>query len=272
MKTKVVAALILLGINLGGLTLPSAFAVDAGSLTIQLSSVPRPELPAKAANLVLIAQGEDRVKVTEAVVNAAVDLNPVASPMIIGSISKLSPDMAPVAAAAAAVKQPKQARAIAKAAATSAPSQALKIVAAMCKGQPGEYREIAVAVAEAVPGMDSSIINTVIDAVPTLKTFYVRVAETFASGKSGIPSVSIFLGQISKDLDNSARVLKSSPTVILAQGVAPDQQSLLPSPPAPPPPPVVRPPFTGLGGTPGEINRNQTVEIPPGGPRNYSAP
>jgi len=37
-----------------------AMAVDATTFRSQLSAVPRPELPDKAANLVLIAQGQDR--------------------------------------------------------------------------------------------------------------------------------------------------------------------------------------------------------------------
>lgn len=267
MKSHLIAALVALG-----MTVPSLFAMDKASATLELSGVPRPELPAKAAKLVVAAQGKDRSQATEAITKAAVELNPVAAPMTVSSVCKLSPDMAPVVASAAAALQPKQMRAIAKAAAAAAPSQALKIVAALCKSAPKSYKDIAGGVSEAVRGMDSAIIAAVVDTIPTLKPFYVRATQSFASVKNTAPSASLFFTQVERDMEIAAKSLQTTTETLVAQGVPPTQLTQLPQPPAPPLAPVIQPPFTGITGSPSEINRNQTVDIPPGTPRDYSAP
>jgi hypothetical protein len=118
--------------------------------------------------------------------------------------------------------------------------------------------------------MDRSIISSVIEAVPSLKPFFVRASKVFAQDKT--VSVAMFMDQISRDIEVSAKALNMSTETLVTAGIAPSQQSLLPSPPAPPGPPNVRPPFTPGGGHPGEINRHQTVEVTPGSGRNYSAP
>src|SRR6266850_6100492 len=240
--------------------------LNSAKMLQQLSSVPNPELPAKAATLALIDQSETRQKSTEMIVGTAVDLNPVAAPMIVSSVSKLSPDMATTAAVAAAARQPKQGRAIAKAAASAAPSQALKVVSAMCKAQPGEYRAISIAVADAIPRMDRSIISAVIEAVPTLKPFFIRTSKVFAQDRS--VSVAMFMEQISRDIESSAKALNMTSDTVLAAGIAPSQQSLLPSPPGPPHQHGPPPPFTPGAGHPGETNRHQPVEVTPGQGRN----
>lgn len=267
MKLHIIATLLALG-----MTLPSLSAMDKASATLQLSGVPRPELPAKAAKLVVAAQGKDRAQATESITKAAVELNPVAAPMTVGSVCKLSPDVAPVVASTAAALQPKQARAIAKAAAAAAPSQALKIVSAMCKSAPKSYKDIAAGVGEAVRGMDAAIIAAVVEAVPSLKPFHTRAAESFAKAKYATPTAEVFFTQVAKDMEIAAKSLQSTTETLIVQGVAPTQITTLPQPPAPPLPPVISPPFTGISGSPTEINRNQTTEIPPGTPRDYSAP
>lgn len=271
-KSKVISGIASAAILFSSLSIlnPKASALEAGQALQQLSSVPKAELPAKAASLVLTAQGEDREKATATIVGAAVDLSPVAAPIIVSSVSKLSPDMAPIAAVTAAAKQPKELGAIAKAAATAAPAQSLKIVSALCKAQPGEYGTIATAVAEAVPKMDRSIISTVVEAVPTLKPFYLRATEVLAKENDGNPVVARYMEQMSRDIDISARALRTSEQTLVASGITLAQQSALPSPPAPTTP-VLRPRFQPLPGAPGEINRNQTVVIPPTGTR-YSSP
>jgi hypothetical protein len=126
-----------------------------------------------------------------------------------------------------------------------------------------------VAVAEAVPKIDRGIISTVIEAVPTLKPFYLRAAEALAKDNDGNPIVARYMDQISRDISQSARTLKTSEQTLVATGITPGQQSYLPQPP--PVMPMIRPAFQPLPGSPGEINRNQTFEIPPTGTR-YSSP
>lgn len=276
MKTKLrlIASVATTAFILSSLSIATAKEGTTDSATIlkQLKAVPNPELPAKAASLVLGEQGEDRQKVAETIVSTAVEINPVAAPMIVASVSKLSPDLAPAIASIAASKEPTQTRAIAKAAAGAAPSQALKIVAAMCKMQPGQFKAISTGVAESVPKMDRSIVASVIEAVPTLKPFYLRASKILLRDSSSNPSVASFMDVMTRDIDNSAKALKVTTETLVASGVTPTQQTQLPAPPAPPSSPIVRPPFTPGGGTPGEINRNQTVEVAPGSGRNYSAP
>ena len=195
MNKHIIVALVVMG-----MTAPTLFALDKASATLQLSGVPRPELPAKAAKLVVSAQGKDRAQATEEITKAAVELNPVAAPMTVSSVCKLSPDVAPVVASTAAALQPKQARAIAKAAAAAAPSQALKIVSAMCKASPKSYKDIAAGVGEAVRGMDAAIIAAVVEAVPSLKPFQTRAAEAFGND-----------GPRDLDLERLARLSRDRP-------------------------------------------------------------
>jgi hypothetical protein len=244
-------------------------SLNASRIWQQLSEAPKPELPAKAAQMVLTEQGDDREKATELIVGTAIELSAVSTPMIVSSVCKLSPDMAPVVATTAAVKQPKEIRAIAKAAAAAAPSQALKIVSAMCKKQPSQYQAISVAVAEAVPKIDRGIISAVVEAVPTLKPFYLRAAESLAKDNDGNPIVARYMDQIARDISLSAHTLRTSEQMLVASGITPGQQGFLPQPP--PVMPMLRPAFQPLPGTPGEINRDQTFVIPPTGTR-YSSP
>ena len=101
-----------------------------------LKLVPAPELPAKAAELVLQAKLVDRKATTVAVVQAAVGLNPAAAPAIVGAIAKAVPEMAATAAATAAKLQPKQGSAIVQAAATAAPSKAGEVTLAVQQNLP----------------------------------------------------------------------------------------------------------------------------------------
>src|SRR5690242_6128933 len=108
-------------------------AIKPNPIKEALLSVPAPELPAKAAQLVREARPKEREEVTTTVILASVQVNPAASPAVVGAIARVAPEMAPKAAGLAASAQPKLAAAIARAAAASAPSMAGKIVKAVCK-------------------------------------------------------------------------------------------------------------------------------------------
>src|SRR5436305_217739 len=77
-----------------------------------LKQIPAAELPAKAAQLVKAAKMAEREATTIDVVKAAVEMNPAATPVIVGAIAKAVPEMAALAAGTAAAQQPKQAAAI----------------------------------------------------------------------------------------------------------------------------------------------------------------
>src|SRR4051812_36108541 len=85
-------------------------------------SVPVPEMPAKAAELVTRAEKKDRQAVAVTAVRAVVLKHRAAAPIVISAISKVAPEVAPAVAVAAAEVATEQAPMIARAAATSAPS------------------------------------------------------------------------------------------------------------------------------------------------------
>src|SRR5205809_5841424 len=75
---------------------PSAFAVTDAQLKAvkkSLNSVPVPELPAKAAELVTQAPKEDREAVAEAVVRAAIYKSRPSAPLVVAAISKAAPEV-----------------------------------------------------------------------------------------------------------------------------------------------------------------------------------
>jgi hypothetical protein len=217
----------------------TAIASDTSALKTALTSVPAPELPAKAATLVKDAKARERQVTASFVVKEAVKKNPAAAPAIVGAVAKAVPDMAAHAAATAATEQPGQAAAIAKAAAAAAPSKAGKIVAAVCRATPNSYREVAVAVAKAVPGSAKQILASVASALPQLKD---GIEKALASHTGNISVAAV--------LDSAAS--NPGPGAI-ARG------------------PAVGPPYIPASGTPVNTSPENSTDVPPHG-RNYAAP
>ena len=110
--------------------------VSSKAIEKSLTGIRAPELPAKAASLVVKATAIDQTATTIAVVKAAIAANPTSAAAVVGAISKAAPKMASIAAATAVSLEPKQAAAIARAATGAAPTEAEKIVAAMSKAAP----------------------------------------------------------------------------------------------------------------------------------------
>jgi hypothetical protein len=133
---------------------------------------------------------------------------------------------------------------IARAAAAGAPAQAGNIVKAVCNEVPKEYRAVAVAVAQVVPAAGKEILQAVAETVPSLKS-YLEGVELATTPGAIVPV---------------ATILKENPAPQTPDGG-----------PTVKPPPQIGPPFTPLGGTPGEINPGQNDPVPPGG-RDYAAP
>ena len=196
LKLNRIAGVALTVVALSAFTLNAE--VSSKAITKTLSGVRAPELPAKAASLVVKANATDQEATVIAVVKAAIAANPASAAAVVGAIAKAAPKMASIAAATAVSLEPKQAAAIAKAASGNAPTEADKIVAAMSKQ------------------------------APTL---------------SGVISQAVYTTVAAKSKTGDG--LQSAPTV--------------------------GPPFVPRAGGTGEINRTNTVVVPPGD-RDYSAP
>ena len=90
-------------------------------------SVPVPEMPAKAAEVVTQSEKKDRQAVAVTAVRAIVMKHRAAAPVVIAAVSKAAPDLAPVVAVAAAEIATEQTAYIMRAASLAAPEQASKI-------------------------------------------------------------------------------------------------------------------------------------------------
>ena len=250
---KVVVVLTISALCLGTFAGSAVDTSKAILFSSALKSVPPPEMPAKAAQIVLEAKASERKETTINVVKAAAGFNPASLPATVGAIARAVPEMAAEAAAVAADAQPRLAVAIARAAAGGAPAKAGRIAAAVCKTVPNQYRAVAVAVAEVVPGSGKEVLLGVGEAIPELKSSI----EGALAGYSGTPaSLGTSLDQahfaaIPRKSDSSGTLALSTP--LLVRG------------------PAIGPPYIPLSGTPTNVTPGTGGEVPTGG-RNYASP
>jgi hypothetical protein len=244
----------------------TAFASKASQLDLvkkELRAASAGEMPARATQLVSQAKTDAREATAETVIAAATDLRPVAAVCVVSAIARDNPAVAATAAAKAAALQSKQAAVFAGAAAGAAPGQAGKIVYAVCKAVPMKYSAVATAVAQAVPNAIKEVLEAVCAAVPALQPF----VERASAGAEG-DSMSSIMGQTESLVQATAQAARTTPerviTSMTTASAAPAFAAL--------PPPSVGPPFTPLSGSPAEITRINSVEVPPGGGRDYSGP
>jgi hypothetical protein len=189
----------------------------AGNYSAILAAAPGAEMPARAADLVLRANGAQMVQTTVGVVKAAVGVNPAAVLAVVGSVAESAPSMAATAAGAATALEPHLAVAIARAAAASAPGEAGPIVAAVCRAAPDEYLEVALAVAREAPGADRDILTGVVAALPELKP---AIDERVASQAGRAILAGVVLAEISRHgrpapLRSSGDLVNGRATVVL---------------------------------------------------------
>ena len=251
---------------LAGLVLNVAVAGKSpqfDSIKKELRAGATAEMPAKAAQIVKQAKADRAESTTEGVVTAVTEIRPAAVVAVVSAIARENPEMAAVAAAKAAALQPKEAPAIARAAVGAAPEQMAKIVYAVCKVVPTRYSQVAVAVAQVNPAATKEILAAVTLAVPSLRPFVDRAS----AGNLGA-SMGYLMAQTEGLVQATAHGANITPEQLIT---APTSVASGPSF-APLPPPTVGPPYQPIGGTPIVINRTNTVEVPPGGGRNYSGP
>jgi len=119
---------------------PSVLAVTEAQLKAvkkSLNSVPVPELPAKAVELVTQAAKEDREAVAVTAVRAAIRKSRSSAPLVVSAVSKAAPEVAAPVSRAAAEMEAAQADTIAFAAVGAAPNAKSEIVSSVRQGAYG---------------------------------------------------------------------------------------------------------------------------------------
>jgi hypothetical protein len=257
---------------LATIAIPPSDDAQIKSFKKALTSVPAPEMAAKAASLVSQAKIDERKAAAIAAVRATLEVNPSSSIPVVGAIARIVPEAAAEAAATAASALPKSAAAIAKAAAVAAPDYADKIVYAVCKEVPKEYAAVTVAVSQAVPGASKKILSALIEAVPPLKVFVDRASAELAvlfKDRANGPTVAAVVDGANVLLDKAANNLRVPKEDILAQRLTSDQMARMPQALPPEAAPILGPPFVSRTGV---TQTEVTGTVPTTGPRNYSNP
>lgn len=204
-----------MAVFLGGLAVNQADAVENSQVCAILAATPGAELPGKAAELVIASTTNNVRQTTIDVVKAAVGLNPLVAPMVVGSVAQASPTMAPQAAVTAAALLPGQAARITRSAALGATNQVEAIVQAVCAACPGDYAAVAEAAARVAPGQSKNILRAVVAAIPDLGPS----VDSALSGAT-LPSVPVVLAKVNSTQKVSvggghAKIAFGPPIVIL---------------------------------------------------------
>ena len=160
---------------------------DSSSPFIALSSVPVPEMPAKAADLVHAAAASDREQTAQAVLRAvSVIAKPGVLPYVVSAIGHGNPETAGTVVATAIELQPEAEDVLifAQAALFSAPSQVEQIVFSACKAAPRSCADIALVASRLLPSSNDLILAGLAGARPELKP-YLEAAQIQAGPDDG---------------------------------------------------------------------------------------
>ena len=149
----------------------------ASSPFIALSSLPVPEFPAKAAELVHSAAASDREQTTQAVLRAvSVIAKPGVLPYVVSAVCRGNPEAAGTAVATATALQPEDVLVFSEAALGAAPGQAEQIVFSACKAAPASCAEVAAGAFRQLPSAGNPILAGLAGARPDLE-LYLEEAE-----------------------------------------------------------------------------------------------
>ena len=121
------------------LSTSSAMAITAAqvkSTKEAVLSVPVPEMPAKAAEVVLAATDKEREAIAVTAVKAIVFKHRASAPVVVAAVSKVAPEVAAAITAAAAELANDQASIIARAAIKAAPGQSASVNSVLAKFEP----------------------------------------------------------------------------------------------------------------------------------------
>lgn len=119
MLGALLVAVAMLTVNSSALT-----TIQIKNIKNEVLSVPVPEMPAKAAELVKRAEKKDRQATALTAVRAVVAKHRAAAPLVVSAIAKVAPELTPVVAKASAEIAPDQTPSIVAAAVSAAPAEA----------------------------------------------------------------------------------------------------------------------------------------------------
>lgn len=119
MLGALLVAVAMLTVNSSALT-----TIQIQTIKKEVLSVPVPEMPAKAAELVQLAAKKDRQATALTAVRTVVAKHRAAAPLVVSAIAKVAPELTPVVAKAGAEIAPDQAASIITAAVSAAPAEA----------------------------------------------------------------------------------------------------------------------------------------------------
>lgn len=149
------------------LSTSSAMAITAAqvkSTKEAVLSVPVPEMPAKAAELVLAATDKEREAIAVTAVKAIVFKHRASAPVVVAAVSKVAPEVAAAITAAAAELSNDQASIIARAAIKAAPGQSASVNSVLAKFEAPSVAPIVKAAAGTPTGGTVTVSqNTAID-------------------------------------------------------------------------------------------------------------
>jgi hypothetical protein len=144
---------------------------------IVLSSVPVPEIPAKAADLVHAAAASDRKQVARDVLRAVSALaRPGVLPYVVSAICRSDPETAGAVVAVAIGLQPDDALIFTRAALCAAPSQTEQVVFSACRAAPASCAGVATVACRVLPAATELIRAGLTGARPDLE-LYLEEAE-----------------------------------------------------------------------------------------------
>ena len=139
---------------------------------IDLSGVPVPEIPAKAAELVHEADASDRDRIAQDVLRAVSTIaKPGVLPYTVSAICRANPEVAASVVATAIRLQPEDVSVFATAALCAAPGQVEQVVFSACKAAPASCAEVAVVASRQLPAANDLILAGLIGARPELELY-----------------------------------------------------------------------------------------------------
>jgi hypothetical protein len=257
-----------LALLLGGaiLTAPSALALTAkraNELRKAVTSVPVPEMPAKAAELVQQAKDSDRKEVAVTVVRAAVSKRRASGPVVVAAISKVAPELAGIAAKAASQIVTDQTSNIAQAAIAAAPEQSEEILATV--NSPVTQGSVNQINSQQTPPEVAPLRNNAAQTASSVNASVVSVgpASPTASGsQSGSlnsgPATIVATTQPGSSTLNSVDNPSPAPQVVASVGVRPGISPLSPAQPQPGAVPTSRGEADGSGPSSGTVGHGTT--------------
>ena len=133
MNQLVTTAAVLVALSMGSSAMALS-ASQAATVKKAVTSVAVPEMPAKAAELVVKASKEDREAVAVTAVRAAIYKNRSVAASVVAAVAKVAPDLASAVTLAATQMERDQVSSIASAAITASPAARIDITASANRG------------------------------------------------------------------------------------------------------------------------------------------